>query len=296
MGVRDRIRGVGEAVTSAAANVGREVVSRGGDARRTGANASGEWVLGVLGALPAPPAPAEREWEFSLGALICQHPRVPAVTARALGGLDGLGALRFGPESVGFDGEDIPWKKVTGLRLHNAFSSMTTEGLDAEVDRIREVLPPLPGRRWAVTKVVEGLATVVLAALEQAADQRLDGVDVACEVTYRGALGRERSLRANLFTTALLAHQVDVAHSLMVTAQAAGVPVIPADPAALDARTVERVRALRERTDAMATELREQSAEDTPAAPAPASPSTPNGPAPDHSSPNGPSPSGAPRS
>ncbi|WP_217199058.1 hypothetical protein [Streptomyces buecherae] len=275
MGVRGRIRDMGEAVTSAAANVGREVIGRGVDARRAGANASGEWVLGVLGALPPPAAPAEREWEFSLGTLICQHPRVPAITAKALRALDSLGALRFGPESVGFEGEDIPWKKVTGLRLHNAFDAMTTEGLDAEVDRIREVLPPLPGRKWAVTKVVEGLATVVLAALEQASEQRLDSVNVACEVTYRGAFGREKTLRANLFTTALLAHQTDVAYSLVVTAQAAGVPVTPADPAALDDKALERVRALRERTDAMAAELRAQGDDDASAGadgPSPARP------------------------
>ncbi|MER0240736.1 hypothetical protein AAHZ94_01570 [Streptomyces sp. HSW2009] len=253
---------MGEAVTAAAANVGREVVSRGGDARRTGANASGEWVIGVLGALPAPASPATEEWEFSLGALVCKHPRVPAVTARALRPFDSLGALRFGPESVGFEGEDIPWKKVTGLQLHNAFGAMTTEALDAEVDRIREVLPPVPGRKWAVTKVVEGLASVMLAALEQASEQRLDSVNVGCEVMYKGALGRTKTLRANLFTTALLAQQLDVAHSLVVTAQAAGIPVLPADPSAMDAKSAERVRALRERTDAMVVELRAQEADD----------------------------------
>lgn len=272
-------------MTSAAANVGREVISRGADARRTGANASGEWVLGVLSALPAPAAPATQEWEFSLGALVCRHPRVPAVTARALRPFDGLGALRFGPESVGFEGEEIPWRKVTGLRLHDAFSAMTTEALDAEVDRIREVLPPLPGRKWAVTKVVEGLATVMLAALEQASEQRLDAVNVACEVTYRGALGREKTLRANLFTTALLAHQVDVAHSLVVTAQAAGVPVVPADPSALDVKAVERVRALRERTDAMALELREQEGEDDSSGPDPNADADAAGPAAGRSTP-----------
>ncbi|MBB5934688.1 hypothetical protein [Streptomyces zagrosensis] len=255
MGVRNRVREVGEAASSAVVNLGRGVVERGIHARRVGANASGEWVLGVLGALPAPAAPASEQWEFSLGALVCKHPRVPAVTARALRAFDGIGALRFGPESVGFEGEDIPWKKVTGLRLHDAFSAMTTDALDTEADRIREVLPPLPGRKWAVTKVVEGLATVMLAALEQASEQRLNHVNVACEVTYRGALGREKSLRANLFTTALLAHQLDVAHSLVVTAQEMGVPVLPADPAGAPVQAMERVRALRERTDAMAADL-----------------------------------------
>ncbi|MFH8368619.1 hypothetical protein [Streptomyces sp. NPDC018031] len=254
MGVRDRFQRIGGAVTSAAA-AGRDMVNRGTEASRSGAAASGDWVLGVLAALPAPSSPATEEWEFSLGALACRHPRVPAVTAKALRSLDGIGALRFGPESVGFDGEDIPWDKVVRLQLHNAFTAMTTDALDAEIDRIRELLPPIPGRKWAVTKVVEGLASVVLASLEKAADQRLDSVNVGCEIVYRGALGREKTLRANLFPTALLAHQLDVAHSLVVTAQAKGVPVVPPDPNALQVKTAERVRALRERTDTVAAQL-----------------------------------------
>ncbi|MFF8813047.1 hypothetical protein [Streptomyces pactum] len=263
MGVRDRLRGLGETVTSAATAAGKDLVNRGA-ARRSGAGTPGDWVAGVLGALPAPAAPATEEWEFSLGTLVCRHPRVPAVTAKALRPLDGIGALRFGPESVGFDGEDIPWEKVVRIQLHNAFATMTTDGLDAEIDRVRELLPPLPGRKWAVTRVAEGLVAVVLAALEQAGDQRLDDVDVAVEIVYRGALGRERTLRAGLFTTALLAHQVDVAYSLVVTAQHRGVPVVPADRSEPDAGAVERVRALRARTDAVKAQLQAEAAAEDP--------------------------------
>ncbi|TVL90066.1 hypothetical protein CD790_23225 [Streptomyces sp. SAJ15] len=250
-------------MTSAATTAGKDIVNRASQAGRGGATASGDWVHGVLGALPAPAAPAVEQWEFSLGALVCRHPRVPAITAKALRSLDGIGALRFGPESVGFDGEDIPWDKVVRIQLHNAFAAMTTDALDNEVDRVRELLPPIPGRKWAVTKVVEGLAAVVLASLEQAADERLDAVNVACEITYRGGmLGREKTLRANLFTTALLAHQADVAYSLVVTAQAKGVPVLPADPGALSVEMVERVRALRARTDTVAAELQAEREDD----------------------------------
>ncbi|WFB08893.1 hypothetical protein LRS74_18985 [Streptomyces sp. LX-29] len=263
MGVRDRLRGFGDAVTSAATTAGKDLVNRASQAGRGGATASGDWVHGVLGALPAPAAPAVEQWEFSLGALVCRHPRVPAITAKALRSLDGIGALRFGPESVGFDGEDIPWDKVVRIQLHNAFAAMTTDALDNEVDRVRELLPPIPGRKWAVTKVVEGLAAVVLASVEQAADERLDAVNVACEITYRGGmLGREKTLRANLFTTALLAHQADVAYSLVVTAQAKGVPVLPADPGALSVEMAERVRALRARTDTVAAELQAEREDD----------------------------------
>ncbi|WP_331770989.1 hypothetical protein OG948_45995 (plasmid) [Embleya sp. NBC_00888] len=258
MAIRDQLRGIGGAVGSAAASGRAAVGNRIGAGRAR--VASGDWVRGTLDALPAPAAPATVAWEFSLGALVCRHPKVPAITARPLRLLDGLGAVRFGPESVGFDGEDIPWDKVIRLTVHDAFASMTTAALDTEVDRVREVLPPLPGRKWAVTKVVEGLLTVVLASLEQADDRRLDSAEVACEITYRGLLGREKTLRASLFATALLARQTAVADSLVATARAHGVEVVAAVPegGADDAAAAERTRVLRARTDAVSARLRAQ--------------------------------------
>lgn len=269
MGIFERAKSLGASVGTTATAFGSNVaqtVQRGVDAGRAGTNASGEWVVSVLRSLPAPAAHEHQEWEFSLGALVCRHPRVPAVTAKALRPLDAIGALRFGPESVGFDGEDIPWSKVVHLQLHDAFSAMTTEALDAEIDRIRDLLPMVPGRKWLVTKVVEGLASVMLAALEQAADQRLETVAVACEITYRGALGMKKTLHANLFTTALLAQQAEVMHSLVLTAQANGVPVLPAEAPRAGTPTGERVLALRARTDAVAAQLRTEQGQDAPPA------------------------------
>ncbi|MEV5240736.1 hypothetical protein AB0K89_16785 [Streptomyces cinnamoneus] len=271
MGIFERVKTLGDAVGTAATTLGKDVaqaVQRGVDAGRAGTNASGDWVVSVLRSLPAPAAPTPVEWEFSLGALVCRHPRIPAITAKALRPLDGIGALRFGPESVGFDGEDVPWSKVVHLQLHDAFSAMTTEALDAEIDRVRDLLPMLPGRKWVVTKVVEGLASVMLAALEQAAEQRLESVAVACEITYRGPLGMKKTLRANLFTTALLAHEADVMRSLVLTAQAQGVPVLPAEAPQAGTRTAERVRALRARTDAVTAQLRADQGAEDPALPA----------------------------
>lgn len=266
MGIGDKVRGIGGAVGSAAA-AGRSRVARGVEAGREGI-ASGDWVRTALGALPVPSAPAVATWEYSLGVLICLHPRVPAATAKLLTALDSLGAVRFGPEDVGFDGEYVPWEKVTGLRLHDAFTVMTTDGLDAEIDRVREVLPPLPGRKWVVSKAVEAAATVALASLEQAADRRLEAVEVACEITYKGLLGRQKTLNASLFATALLAQRPEVAQSLVATAVAHGVPVTPAPAATQDAAT--RAEALRARTDAMAERLRaaqQEAGADDPAGP-----------------------------
>ncbi|HSA52254.1 MAG TPA: hypothetical protein VLH10_19375 [Yinghuangia sp.] len=279
MGFGDKVRGIGSAVGSAA-SAGRAAVGRGVEAGREGI-ASGDWVRTALGALPVPSSPATATWEYSLGVLICTHPRVPAATARLLTPLDSLGAVGFGPEGVGFDGENVPWDKVTGLRLHDAFTVMTTDGLDAEIDRVREVLPPLPGRKWVVGKAVEAAATVALASLEQAAERRLDTVEVACEITYKGMLGRQKTLNAGLFATALLAHRPEVAAALVATAVAHGVPVTPAPARTQDAAA--RAVALRARTDAMAERLRaaqQESQGDDPAAPAEAAPGTPTAPGP----------------
>ncbi|MCF2529639.1 hypothetical protein [Yinghuangia soli] len=261
MGIGDRVRGIGGAVGGAvgsAAAAGRSAVGRRVEAGREGL-ASGDWARSALGALDVPDSPATEVWEYSLGVLICRHPRVPAATAKLLRALDGLGAVRFGPEEVGFDGEDVPWEKVTGLRLHDAFAVMTNEGLDAEIDRVRDVLPPIPGRKWVVGKAVEAAATVVLASLEQAAERRLDTVEVACEITYKGLLGRQKTMQASLFATALLAQRPEVAASLVATARAHGVPVTPAPPLTEDAYA--RAAALRARTTAMTERLTQARAE-----------------------------------
>jgi hypothetical protein len=257
----DRLRGLG-AAAGRRLSAGRQRV------------ASGSWVHSTLGALDGPAAPAEETWEFSLGALVCRHPRVPAATAKVLRLLDGLGAVRFGPEGIAFDGEDARWDKVVQMSRYEAFGSLSTAALDAEVDRIRDLLPPVPGRRWAVRKIVEVLFTVLLASLEQAeadvdadadaesdaeadaGEQRtLEHTYVLCEFTRRGLLGREKTVRAGLFATALLALRPDVAESLAATAEAHGVPLVPAKHAkGQDER--ERIAQLRRRTDAVAERLR----------------------------------------
>ncbi len=81
-----------------------------------------------------------------MGTLIGRHPRTPAVVQKLLGLLDGIGAVHLGPTEVGFDGEEIAWDKVVEIRTRNAFEVLTTTALEQEVDRVREFLPPVPGR------------------------------------------------------------------------------------------------------------------------------------------------------
>ncbi|WP_159037331.1 hypothetical protein [Streptomyces specialis] len=181
-------------------------------------------------AYPGPVAvPVDEPWEFGVGAQIARHPRVPGPLAGPLGALDALGSVRIGPEGLGFDGEDdVPWEKIVQLRLHNGFTAVAAHSIDAETERLRGLLPPVPGRKWALGKGADGLKTLV-AKLRERADREpeaADSPDIACEFTARGLLGRERTVRACMYTTAFLALRPDVSHALVETARAAGVPVL----------------------------------------------------------------------
>ncbi|MFJ9770273.1 hypothetical protein ACIRVF_03410 [Kitasatospora sp. NPDC101157] len=159
--------------------------------------------------------------------------------------------MHLGPSKVGFDGEEVEWDKVVEIRTRNAFEVLTTSALEQDVDRIREFLPPVPGRKWAVTKAGEALATVVLAALERGSvDQRLDELTVPAQIVHRGLLGRPRTLDAGCFAAATLVVAGQAGESLIATARQRGIPVRPAETAAQDDRA-EHVAVLRERTDAV---------------------------------------------
>ncbi|MET8627244.1 hypothetical protein ABZW30_26395 [Kitasatospora sp. NPDC004669] len=253
--------GLGRLVGAAAelGEAGRQAVLRGGRSA-----AGGRWALTALGSVAPPPVPATEPWKLSVGTLIGRHPRTPAVAHKLLGLLDGFGAVHLGSTEVGFDGEEIEWDKVVEIRTRNAFEVLTTTALEQDVDRIREFLPPVPGRKWAVTKAGEALATVVLAALERGSvDQRLDELTVPTRIVHRGLLGRRRTADAGSFAAATLVVVGQVGESLIATARQRGIPVLPADQPVEPDRAAH-VAVLRERTDSVARLLSriEQSGQD----------------------------------
>ncbi|MGW2250694.1 hypothetical protein ACWCXH_10890 [Kitasatospora sp. NPDC001660] len=214
--------------------------------------AGGRWALAALTSVAPPPVPVTEPWKLSVGTLLGRHPRTPAAVHKLLGLLDGLGAVHLGPVKAGFDGEEIEWDKVVEVRTRNAFEVLTTTALEQEVDKVREFLPPVPGRKWAVTKVGEALATVVLAALERGSvEQRLDELAVPARIVYRGLLGRQRTLDAGCFAVATLVVSGQVTESLIATARRRGIPVRPAEEAVKPAQAAH-VAVLRDRTDAVA--------------------------------------------
>jgi hypothetical protein len=235
-----------------AAQAGREAVLRG--SRNA---ARGQWAYTALTSVAPPAIPVTEPWRLSLGVLLGRHPRTPQLARRALGLLDRFGGVHLGPAAMGFDGEEIAWEKIVEIRTRNAFEVMTTQALDQEVDRLRDLLPPVPGRKWVVTKAAEAIATVVLAALERGSvDQRLDEFAVPVEIVHRGLFGQQKVQVGGLFAVATLAVLEEAAQSVVATAGQHGVPVRPATPLAVTKPDrAARVSDLRRRTDAMAERL-----------------------------------------
>ncbi|GAA1903461.1 hypothetical protein GCM10009716_11810 [Streptomyces sodiiphilus] len=220
-----------------------------GDSAQKVGEASGEWMRTAVTAVPGPPeGPATEQWEFSVGSLISSLPKVPPGAAKALGVLDRLGSVRFGPESVGFDGEEIAWKDVLRIQQHNGADVLAGNSIEAEFERLRGLLPPVPGRKWAVGKAAGGLTTVVGELRDRVLSDPGGAYDIACEIVHRGRFGREKSLHACMYSTAVLTLRPDFSAGLIATARAHGVQVLPAETRADDAARAESMKSLWKRT------------------------------------------------
>jgi hypothetical protein len=170
-------------------------------------------------AAPVPLVPWSGPWKCTLAGILVRRPRSPLLTIRPLTALDRFGALHLDTEQLGFDGEPRDWTKISELRLRDSFELLTTDALEREVDRIRRLFPPVPGRRKALTYLAENLATVLLAALDQGEDAL--GRAVLGELHHRGRLPGKRVERPGLFAAALLSLRPDFGAALIAEAAVA---------------------------------------------------------------------------
>ena len=184
------------------------------------------WVRKALEAVPLPPVPATEQWEMSLAAFLRLRTDLPSAALKPLGVLDRYGAIGFGPETVGFDGEDIPWERVVRIVARDVVEVVTDSAMEREAEHIRSLLPPLPGRKWVVAQAMGLLGSVAGPVMARAAVG-----DVACEIVYRGKFGREKVLRAGLFPALLQAARPEVVRRLVATAGERGVAVSGLRPA-----------------------------------------------------------------
>jgi hypothetical protein len=234
-----------------------------GDGKGLAADAlgrGGRWMRESIAAAPAPTTPWANPWKCTLAGILVRRPDSALLTVHPLTLLDRFGALHLDAEQVGFDGEPHEWPRVGGVRMHTAFDLLTTRALGQEVDRIRPLLPPVPGRKRVLMFLAQNLSTVLLAALDQGDDAL--GREITGELLYRGLVpGGRRAARPGLFAAALLSLRPDVNEALVEEARRHGVAVTPADrvrrPAARGKE--KRIALLRSRTDAIIERINRES-------------------------------------
>ena len=183
-------------------------------------------VRATLAAVPRPASPVAEPWELSFATLLCRHPRVPSFAGRLLRRFDKYGQVVIGPERVGFDRKTVRWSKVIEIRTYPTTNLVPSVVVDREIDRIREALPPVPGRRWIVTRMAEGLLTLLMAILGPRWKANI-APRLPCEIVYRNVFGRQTRLRAGLFAVLVLAAIPESATSLVATAQASSISIRP---------------------------------------------------------------------
>jgi hypothetical protein len=157
----------------------------------------------VIQLLDPPSCPPSSPWEVSCAGLIRRNYKVPGLATRALGVLDRFGSLRLSASSVGFDNDDVEWLKVSAVRTRPLTEVLTESALEHEADRIRKLLPPVPGRKWAVDRATGLLSELTRVALDRSAKEGLARV-VVTEIDYRASFGRTKTLTAGLAVSAIL--------------------------------------------------------------------------------------------
>ncbi|WP_119727740.1 hypothetical protein [Thermomonospora amylolytica] len=211
------------------------------------------WATATLDAMPLP---GEEPWKLSIGGMLRRHPKVPRGAGRALGLLDRFGAIEFGPDGLGFDGEDVRWEKVIEIRTRTVDDLLLGPVSESVIDQVRDRLPPVPGRRWAVRQSVQTVTALVLAARQDLLEERPDRPPVPCEIVYLGRLGGVKRMEAGLFAALCMDRRPEIGTALQAAARRRHVAVCPAAPHDLATGTAQRAKALQHRTALLTARLR----------------------------------------
>ena len=175
--------------------------------------------------IPMPSVPAAALWELSLAAYLRRRTDLPSLALKPLGLLDRYGEVAVGPDHMAFDGEDVPWGKAVRVIVRDVVEVVSDAAMAREAEKIRHLLPPVPGRKWVVDHAMALLGEFAAPRLTKAR-----GGDVVSEVVYRGALGREKTLQAGVFAALVMATWPQVRQSLVATARTNGVEVYGETP------------------------------------------------------------------
>jgi hypothetical protein len=165
--------------------------------------------------------------------------------------LNRFGGLSYSPQEIVFDGEDVPWEKVTGIRTRNLIDYLVGDAVQQQVESLP--LPWFPGRKRVLDALGQAILTLTIATAKDQIEKVDLDVRIPAEIEYKGAFGRKKELNAGVLSALVLIDPA-VKASVIATAQARSVPVIDGgDDTMADA--TERAAKVREKVAALEAEL-----------------------------------------
>ena len=199
-----------------------------------------------------PPAgPVAERWSLGVGDLLAEHPQVPKRLRGLVRRLDRFGGLAITPDTIAFDGDDVDWSDVTGVRTRHVVDYLLGDAVQTQVERIP--LPWFPGRRRLLDALGRAVLTVTIATAKDQLDNRGLDLRIPAEIEYRGAFRRRKTLGAGVLGAVVLIDPA-VRDCVTATAQAKGIPVAAGEDDDL-ADAGQRAAALRVKIAALETEL-----------------------------------------
>jgi hypothetical protein len=210
-----------------------------------------EQIQRLIASRRPPDGPVTQPWSLSVGDVFAEHPKVPKKVRGLVRRLDRFGGLRVTPEEIAFDGDDVPWAKVTEVRTRHLVDYVFADAVQRQVESIP--LPWFPGRRRLLDAFGQAMLTATIVTVKSQMEHLDLGLRIPAELAYRGALGRRKEVGAGVLAAVVLADPA-VNQAVVATARARGVPVrASGDETLADAES--RAAAMRRKIAGLEAEL-----------------------------------------
>ncbi|MBB4904619.1 hypothetical protein [Actinophytocola algeriensis] len=198
-----------------------------------------------------PSGPIPGDWSIGVGDLLAEHPKVPKRVRGLVVKLNRFGGIAYSPQEVAFDGDDVPWEKVTEVRTRHVVDYLVGDAVQQQVENLP--MPWFPGRKRLLDALGQALLTVTIATAKDQLEKFELDLRVPAEVVYKASFGRSKELNAGVVSALVLADPA-VNQSLIATARAHGITVTSGDDELL-ANADERADKIREKVKALEAEL-----------------------------------------
>ncbi len=187
-------------------------------------------VAALLKKMRPPPGPITQRWALGIGDVIADTAHLPRPLRKAVGFLNRFGGVAISPETLEFDGDDVPWSKMTEIDTRNLVEYLLSGAVEKQVDRLP--VPWFPGRGRLLGLASAAVLTLLMATARQQIEDHAN-VRIPAEVHHRGLIRRDKTLTPGVLATLILADE-RVSECVIATAEANGVTVRKRDDDPMD--------------------------------------------------------------